>query len=317
MGRIKNPKLFSQEFGIDPKKISSLGLLDPILNGDTRLFIDPVLLRSSKNPIVASQGLANFADHFGSIIRLLVNSSAKDDLAWRNAARLFKLSELPSLCLGFGGDTTRGRSVDQQTQARILQTAKEIVDLGIKDPELFSLLGLLEPGVGPDTIGDMTAHSILPALIEITTHAANELGLKVKDAYIDGREARLPYNRLSDKPLLLVPLDILRDLPVASDWSDISRAAQQNRAIRDRVNKFIGDIWQLKSKEQKDQIRASALASEDAFKTILEAAYQLSDDSYDFGADPEGHRVFREALETIADRFPLRIGQRKPRIIQN
>lgn len=91
MGRIKNPRLFSQEFDVDPKKISALGLLDPILNGDTRLFIDPVLLRSSKNQIIASQGLKDFSDHFGSIIRLLSNSTNKNDLAWRNAARLFKL----------------------------------------------------------------------------------------------------------------------------------------------------------------------------------------------------------------------------------
>jgi hypothetical protein len=165
MGRIKNPRLFSQDFDIDPNRLSDLGLLDPILNGDTRLFIDPVLLPSSKDRIIASLGLENFSEHFGAIIRLLANSTAKNDLPWRNAARKFRLNELPSLCLRFGGDTTRGRSVDNQAQGRILQTAKEIVDLGIKDPELFSLLGLLEPGVGPDTIGDMTAHAILPALI--------------------------------------------------------------------------------------------------------------------------------------------------------
>ncbi len=309
MGRIKDPRLFSQQFGIDPSKISSLGLLDPILNGDTRLFIDPVLLRSSRNSIIATEGLKNFADHYGSIIRLLSNSGSHNDLAWRNAARLFRLNELPALCLGFGGDTTRGRSVDNATQARILQTAKEIVDLGIRDPELFSLLGLLESGVGPDTIGDMTAHAILPALIKITIHAAGELDVRVKDAHIDGYEAKLPHNVLSDKPLLLVPLDILRDLPVASDWSDISRAAHENRVIRDRVNALIGDIWRLKLKEQKDQIRTSALSSADAFRAILDAAYQLSDDSYDFKSDPEGHRIFREALETIASRFPLKIVQ--------
>jgi hypothetical protein len=309
MGRIKNPRLFSQEFEVDPKRISALGLLDPILNGDTRLFIDPILIRSSKNPTIVSRGLKDFADHFGSIIRLLTNSAARDDLAWRNAARIFRLDELPSLCLGFGGDTTRGRSVDHATQGRLLQTAKEIVDLGIRDPELFSLIGLLESGVGPDTIGDMTAHAMLPALIEITVHAAKELGVKVKDAYLDGNEARLPFNRFSEKPLLLVPYDILRDLPVASDWSDISRAAQENQNIRNRVNKLIGGIWELKLKEQKDQIRASALSSGDAFKTFLDAAHLLSEDSYDFNSDLEGHRVFRDALETIAKRFPLKIGQ--------
>ena len=123
-----------------------------------------------------------------------------------------RLDELPSLCLGFGGHTTRGRSVDRDTQGRILQTAKEIVDLGVKDPELFSLIGLLESGVGPDTIGDMTAHAILPSLIEITADAAKQLKVKVKEAHIDGYEVRLPHNKFSEKPLLLVPLDILRDL---------------------------------------------------------------------------------------------------------
>jgi hypothetical protein len=309
MGRIKNPKLFSQEFGLDPKEILKLGLLDPILNGDTKLFIDPVLLRSSKHPIIKSVGLQNFADHFGAVIRLLENSASKNDLAWRNAARIFRLDGLPSLCLGFGGHTTRGRSVDRDTQGRILQTAKEIVDLGVKDPELFSLIGLLESGVGPDTIGDMTAHAILPSLIEITVDAAEQLRVKVKDAHIDGHEVRLPHNKFSEKPLLLVPLDILRDLPVASDWSDISRAASQNAAIRNRVNKLIGDIWQLKSKEQKDLIRTSALSSSGAFKTVLDAAYLLSSDSYDFDSDLEGHRIFREALETMASQFPLKLNR--------
>ena len=35
MGKIRNPRLFSQEFDIDAKALMKLGLLDPILNGDT------------------------------------------------------------------------------------------------------------------------------------------------------------------------------------------------------------------------------------------------------------------------------------------
>ena len=311
MGKIRNPKLFSQEFGINPKALAKLGLLDPILNGDTRLFIDPVLLRSSKNPIITSLGQQSFAKYFGDIIKLLANSNVAGDLTWRNAVRLFKLEELPSLCLGFGGDTTRGRSIDEETRAKIIGTAKEIVDLGIQDPELFSLVGLLESGVGPDTIGDMTAHAILPALIEITSTAAKELGLKIKDAYIDGIEAKLPFNRFADKPLLLVPTDILRDLPVAVDWSDISDAAAKNTAIRNRVNALIGDIWKLKSKEQKDQVRAAALASREGFRAILDAAYLLTDDAYDFESDRDGHGLFRDVLTNFASRYPLQLIQPK------
>ena len=86
MGRIKNPRLFSQEFGIDGKKLSKLRLLNPILNADTKLFIDPVLLQSSAHPLIKNRGLKSFGDYFGKIIRLLANSKVEGDIAWRNAS---------------------------------------------------------------------------------------------------------------------------------------------------------------------------------------------------------------------------------------
>src|SRR4051794_13746078 len=65
MGKIRDPKLFSQEFGIDARKLSKLRLLDPILNADTKLFIDPVLLQSSSHKLIKSAGLAEFGKYFG------------------------------------------------------------------------------------------------------------------------------------------------------------------------------------------------------------------------------------------------------------
>jgi hypothetical protein len=307
MGKIKNPTLFSQEFGIDPKRLVKLGLLDPILNGDTRLFIDPVLLSASKNAIIKEDGYRQFKDYFGNVIRLLQHSKSQGDVPWRNSARHLKLDEIPELCLGYGGNTTRGRDVALTTQRKILATAKEIIDLGVLDPELFSLVGLLEEGVGPDTIGDMTAHAILGALVKITAEAAKELEVRARDSYVEGIEAKLPHNRFSSKPILLVPLDILRDLPVALDWSDISTAASENQKIRTRVNDFIGNIWKLTTKKQKDQVRAAALANKEAFKALLDAAYLLREDSYDFAADPEGHRIFRDALTEFSRDYPLQL----------
>ena len=197
MGKVKNPRLFTQEFQIDVEAFSKLGLLDPVLNADTRLFVDPVLLPSSKNSVIQAKGKAQFNKYFEDVIRLLQHSKTVGDVAWRNSARLLKLDEIPELCLGYGGNTTRGRDVAIDTQKRILSTAKEIIDLGIRDPELFSLVGLLEEGVGPDTIGDMTAHAILPALVEITAQAAKGLSIKVKDSHVGGTEAPLPQNKFS------------------------------------------------------------------------------------------------------------------------
>jgi hypothetical protein len=153
----------------------------------------------------------------------------------------------------------------------------------------------------------MAAHAILSALIEITTDAAEKLELKTKLSHVEGLECRLPYNRFSEKPVILVPLDILRDLPVALDWSDVSKAASENAEIRDRVNKYIGNIWKLTTRKQKDEVRKNALASQQAFKALLDAVYLLSDDSYDFDSDPEGHNVFREALTSFSQKFPLHL----------
>ena len=307
MGKIRNPILLSTEFHIDPNELKKRGVLDPILNGDTRLFIDPILLSASRNDVMKGAGIDQFSKHFEDIIRLLRASKAQGDIAWRNAERLMSLNELPELCLGYGGSSTHGRRLAQQTRQKVLSTAKEIIDLGVDDPKLFSLIGLLEEGVGPDTIGDMTARAILPALIKLTSNVATELGIKTRDAHIAGLEAKLPFNKYANRSILLAPTDILRDLPIAADWSDISSAAAENQLIRTRVNDLIGNIWQHTLKRQKDEIRRAALTSKNAFQAVLDAAYLLKDTAYDFEADPDGHRIFRDALATLATKHPLKL----------
>src|SRR3981189_2601798 len=48
MAKIVNPKLFSQQFGVPKADIDNAGFLDPLLNADTKLFIDPLLLRKAR-----------------------------------------------------------------------------------------------------------------------------------------------------------------------------------------------------------------------------------------------------------------------------
>ena len=47
MAKIKNPILFSTYYGINASDLEVRGILDPTLNVDTRLFIDPLLLSQS------------------------------------------------------------------------------------------------------------------------------------------------------------------------------------------------------------------------------------------------------------------------------
>ena len=43
MKAFSDPTLFSKHFNIDPEELSRAGLIDPFLDVDTQLFIDPIL----------------------------------------------------------------------------------------------------------------------------------------------------------------------------------------------------------------------------------------------------------------------------------
>ena len=69
MAKIRNPVRFSEHFGVAPAELKKLGVLDPTLNVDTKLFIDPFLIR--KHPEIAKKGYQTYRKHFETVIKLL------------------------------------------------------------------------------------------------------------------------------------------------------------------------------------------------------------------------------------------------------
>jgi hypothetical protein len=53
MAKIRDPLPFAEHFGIDPVKLERIGILNPVLNVDTKLFIEQApsesILRTSSN----------------------------------------------------------------------------------------------------------------------------------------------------------------------------------------------------------------------------------------------------------------------------
>lgn len=56
------PKYFSDHFKIYKSKLKELGVFDPILNFDTKLFVEPLLLKKSSSEII--RNAANNFDQF-------------------------------------------------------------------------------------------------------------------------------------------------------------------------------------------------------------------------------------------------------------
>lgn len=294
---MKDPILFSAYFSVDPNVLEVAGYIDSFVNVDTPLFIDPPLLEKSNNPYVNRDGWQLLCERFTTVIRLLDISQRRGDSAWKDAARQLDLSEADYTGLGHGSSRRGGSSRPSSITDQILSTTKEIITLGLKDPGIISVMTFLEEGVGPDTISDYASNCILPALAAATQQFCAEHGVKT-EALQALKGIQLPVFRDTDDavhPIVLVPTDIVRDLPVASNWDDIERVVAENGRIRGRVNQILGGLTRATVTERKAAVRQAALESADALASFIASIREIAR-PYNPNEDVLGYYRFREVL---------------------
>lgn len=311
MGKIKNPTLFSDYFNVDIKLMDKYGIFNPVLNVDTLLFIDPLLLKFSKNEIISQKAVRQHKAFYENIILLLSNSSKVNDLAWKNAFRLIPKKEIDGTCLGYGTNSTSGRGITEEVRKKIIHTASEIIKLGVKDPELFMLLPLFEEKIGPDTISDITTSAIEKVLFEFTAEMSKSLKIKTEIIEYQGEEQEILRNPLKKKisPILLVPKDILRHLPVVNNWDEISDAASFNSNLRNRVNDMISNIWKEKTKQEKNRVKQDILKSKEDIENLLSVIKNGNVQPYNFKEDKLSVMAWQDVLSNVASLHQLKINE--------
>lgn len=314
MSKIRNPIRFSESYKIDAAELESRGILDPTLNADTKLFIDPLLLEHSSHKEISDGARSTYEDHFKTVIKFLAKATKPTDVAWKSAARLLSFPEIKWTCLGYGSQTIAGSGSGAEMTAHYIDTAKQIVDLGIDDPDLFAAMALFEAGVGPDRISDMTTNVILGDLVKLTERILAELKLPTTPMTVTLQNGNTYTGNLvpnlclgENEPVILIPTDILRDLPIATDWSDVADAASKNVALRQRVNRQISQMWKVKSRQDKDAIRDWALSGKASFETFMEMLRGANPAPYDFQSDPLGELFWRKLAATLSEIQPLEI----------
>lgn len=314
MAKIKKPIEFTTVFDVTTEQMEEHGAFCPALNVDTRLFIDPVLLERSGQDTIRDRGVAEFHDYFEAVIKLVRASKQRGDKAWREAHKRLIVKEPSYTSLGYGSSTTHGSAIGTELAERLLATAAEIIDLGVEDPDLFKLLPLLEEGMGPDRISDMATQAIFPALAEYTEGVAKALGLPTEPFGEEPSQFHLPVNTAETRrvPVILVPSDVLRRLPIASDWAGVADAAAYNESLRQRINDMIGDIWEKEVQENREQLRKASLASREAFETLVSVAREGEVSPYSIQSDPRGLVIWRDVLQWVANDHPLEIVQGTP-----
>ena len=316
MAQIRDPKSFSDHYGVPEATLARLGVLDPMLNVDTRLFIDPLLLTESRHTEISNGARNTYEQHFTKVIKFLRLTNGPGDVAWRTAQRLLSFPEIKWTCLGYGAQSVSGAGSGNEMTAQFIDTARQIVQLGVDDPDLFVAMALFEEGVGPDRISDMATNVILGDLLRFNARVLKELSVPVEPRTLRLRNGRsfdaiLPSNPFIREggPVVLLPTDILRDLPIATDWSDVADAASKNQELRMRVNEQIARLWEVRSRKDKRQLRSWAMSGKDHFDTFLDMIRTANPRPYDTARDPLGELAWRRVAATLADDEPFTILQ--------
>lgn len=306
MAKAKNPVTFARQFGVAESKLAKLGVFNSTLAIDTKLFIDPMLLKHSEHIAFSKQALAQYEGHFQKIIKLLKGSQSEGDAAWKGAAKLLSFPEVAGTCLGYGAGTIRGSGLGPKLTSRILKVASEIIAIGVEDVDLFAAMSLFESDIGPDRISDMVTNIIVKALSDFNEEVLSKLNISGQEYTINNINCYFVANPFEkDTPIILLPFDILRDLPIARDWDGVADAARKNAMLRDEVNRHISHIWAKKTKRDKGKLKEAALKDKAAFHALLGAVRGVTSVPYDSVADPEGLTRWASVGADFANQFPI------------
>lgn len=302
------PVLVTEHLGIDPIDFAKTGAFDSLLDMDSLLFIDPALLRRTRAPELA-QSADRVSSRFQEIMRLLHRSKERGDVFWMEAAKRFRFPEVRGLAFGYAKKGTGGSGMGPALRDSLLETAKAIVDAGIEDPAFFELVGLFQENVGPDRVCDMIARIISADLHDFTYRVFRDL-----DVIGDGDD--LPTNPYNGAPVLLAPLDVLRELPVAESLKDVGRAILINAEVRDSLNKIVGRSWKELLEIPKPDLRRLLLENPELLRKLIDEYKSSKAEPYDTVLDENGRVRWLNDAKQIANAFPLSLNKPSERTLE-
>lgn len=310
MSKVKNIDTVSSYFKIPPSTLEQLDVVDVLLESDTLLFIDPMLLPESKHTEMKIDADKKYIETFTNIIKLIKASRVQNDtdVAWKTAKKLFSFSEIGWTCLGYGS-SAKGSGFGPHLVNTTMNTAYQIINMNIDDPDLFMVMSLFEEGIGADRISDMTTNIIFDSLVKFTNRVNEELQIPTKEFTFKSNKYTTPHNPLTKKPLILVPRDIVRDLPISTDWGGAVSTMKENTDLRDRINTNIGKLLASMTQKEKAEAKRRALEKREYFEDLLELIKEIEKAPYDFKADKNGELFWLRLASTIDKKYPFNLSK--------
>lgn len=235
-------------------RLEELEVFDSLMDEDSNFFINIKRLRDTKVPEF-EDSYNNINSYFRDLGILLKASKNPEDKLYKTAIKKFKFSEVKGINLGFSKGA-RGAGFGPILSKQIVKDASLIIKSGSEQPEIFHLTSLFEENVGPDRLSDMIATLIYDDIAAYTKRINEELGINKEGYPSHSFKSGLVLNPYKDCELLLLPIDILHELPIARSWDDIDRVVSENETIRREMSEIVGKEWsKLASSKKKRYIK--------------------------------------------------------------
>ena len=293
------PQLLSELLGLG-NVLDKKGIFDVLLDLDSSYYINIKRLKVTTVPeFIGSYEKINT---FFRKIGLLLNASTTfNDKAYRAAYNMFNFPEVNEINLGVSKGTS-GRGFGPELRKTILNDAKQIISAGSNEPEIFHLIGLFEDNVGPDRISDMIARIIYDNIYQYTIRINKELGINPKAyPHLQFNTDGILINPYKSHILLLLPKDILHQIPIAQDWDDIDRVYQENQLIKNDFNELISTSWsKLTVHDKKELCKNHIFMNPSLLSTVLNQYRTSSIDAYDFDFDTVGDYAIPKIVKSLA-----------------
>ena len=293
-------------FGLDKKLFEATGAFDPFLTIDSRLFIDPKLLENTQAPEL-QDSLQRIIGYFSDVLTVIAGIQKDEDIFWKQADKMLSFPEMKGLSIGYSS-SNEGSGMGPELRRALLANIRAVLAAGVNDPRIFELVGVFQENIGPDRISDMVARIMAPDLVEFTQRVCATCGIPMQETkYSKVSEAvLLPINPSSNAPIILVPKDVLSDLPLAEDYFTVDWVASYNDNVRATINDIMGRaLSQVTTAERKQALRQVIIKHPDVLLEMLKTYAEAVGKNYDFVNDPAGELVWYKAAKDSAISFPL------------
>ena len=294
----------SEYFGVTEAAYKQTGAFNPVIGVDSLFFVDPLLLSKSKIPEF-KESLEELRTYFSKVITLL---RAGKPEARKLAQRKLTLREVKGIGIGYGSESDDGSAIGSKLAYRLMLTAERLIEMGVLDPAIFEVMGLFEEDFGPDRLSDAIIKILLKRVWAYSERITRELCITkvfIQKGY--DYEYVLAKHPLKEGPLIFIPEDILRDLPLANSFQEISAIVSFNEELRGKFNSILASCFAGSGgkKPNKSQIKEYLLETKERIKTLVDAYESCSPDAYDFNRDPEGLHLWLEKARTLVTLNPL------------